>query len=68
MDTFLSSTYDTNTFETNNIIINNILDSDTFTFTDNLDTTNLIVDNKLRLPIRTNDIFSTNKPQIYYNT
>ena len=68
MDKFLYPTYDTNTLEINNIIINNLLESDTFTFTDNLDTTNLIVDNKLRLPIRTNDTFTTNKPLIYYNT
>ena len=44
------------------------MDSDTFTFTDNLDTQNLIVDNKLKLPTRTTDTITTNKPQIYYNT
>ena len=68
IDTFLYPTYNTNTLQTNNIVINNLLDSDTFTFTDNLDTTNLIVDNKLKLPTRTNDTFTTNKPQMYYNT
>ena len=68
MDTFLYPTYNTNTLQTNNIVVNNLLDSDTFTFTDNLDTTNLIVDNKLKLPTRINDTFTTNKPQMYYNT
>lgn len=67
MDTFLYPTYNTNTLQTNNIFVNNLLDSDTFTFTDNLDTRNLIVDNKLKLPTRTNDTFTTTKPQIYYN-
>ena len=28
----------------------------------------LIVNNKLTLPTRTNDTFTTTKPQIYYNT
>ena len=68
IDTFLYPTYNTNTLQTNNIVVNNLLDSDTFTFTDNLDTQNLIVDNKLKLPARTTDTITTNKPQIYYNT
>jgi len=68
MDNFLYPTHNTNTLQTNNIIVNNLLDSDTFTYTDNLDTINLIVDNKLKLPTRTNDTFTTTKPQMYYNT
>tara|TARA_B100001121_G_C18675799_1_gene616189 strand:- start:428 stop:2188 length:1761 start_codon:yes stop_codon:yes gene_type:complete len=68
MDTFLYPIYNTNTLQINNIVVNNLLDSNTFTFTDNLDTINLIVDNKLKLPTRINDTFTTNKPQMYYNT
>ena len=68
MDTFLYPTYNTNNLQTNIIVINNLLDSDTFTYTDNLDTTNLIVDNKIILPVKTSDSFPTTKPQMYYNT
>ena len=68
IDTFLYPTYNTNTLQTDTIVVNNLLDSDTFTYTDNLDATNLIIDNKLNLPTRTNNTFNTTKPQIYYNT
>ena len=68
MDNFLYPTYNTNTLQTNNIVVNNLLDSDTFTYTDNLDTINLIVDNKIILPVKTSDSFTTTKPQMYYNT
>ena len=68
IDTFSNEFSNTNTLETNNIVINNLLDSNSFIYTDNLDTKNLIVDNNLKLPTRTNNTFTTNKPQIYYNT
>ena len=68
MDTFLYNTYNTNNLQTHTIVVNNLLDSDTFIFTDNLDTVNLIVENTLNLPKKTSDSFTTTKPQIYYNT
>jgi len=68
MDTFLYNTYNTNNLQTHTIVVNNLLDSDTFIFTDNLDTVNLIVENSLNLPKKTSDSFTTTKPQIYYNT
>ena len=68
MDTFLYNTYNTNNLQTHTIVVNNLLDSDTFIFTDNLDTVNLIVENTLTLPKKTSDSFTTTKPQIYYNT
>lgn len=63
-----TNTTDLQNLNTNLITINNLLQSDSFIYTDSLNTESLKIQNKYILPIKTTDNLTANKPELYYNS
>ena len=63
-----TNTTDLQNLNTNLITINNLLQSDSFIYTDSLNTDSLNIQNKYILPIKTTNNLTSNKPELYYNS